>query len=197
MGAEKIVEKILQDARDKAREITSGAQAEAGKIVAEANKAAEGKKTVSLAAGDKEAALTKQRIVASAHMEAKKLLLQTKQDLLSAAFDSALEKIKNMDNTQFERLMTNLMIHLVETGDEVAIISEADKKRLSPEFLYYVNRTIAKEQVPCNVTMSDEVRDIPSGFILKRGDVEINATFEALLRQKKDALSAEVVKILF
>ncbi len=197
MGAEKIVEKILQDARDKAQEITSGAQAEAGKIVAEANKAAEGKKTVSLAAGDKEAALTKQRIVASAHMEAKKLLLQTKQDLLSAAFDSALEKIKNMDNTQFERLMTNLMIHLVETGDEVAIISEADKKRLSPEFLYYVNRTIAKEQVPCNVTMSDEVRDIPSGFILKRGDVEINATFEALLRQKKDALSAEVVKILF
>lgn len=197
MGAEKIVEKILQDARDKAQEITSGAQAEAGKIVAEANKAAEGKKTVSLAAGDKEAALTKQRIVASAHMEAKKLLLQTKQDLLSAAFDSALEKIKNMDNTQFERLMTNLMIHLVETGDEVVIISEADKKRLSPEFLYYVNRTIAKEQVPCNVTMSDEVRDIPSGFILKRGDVEINATFEALLRQKKDALSAEVVKILF
>ena len=197
MGAEKIVEKILQDARDKAQEITSGAQAEAGKIVAEANKAAEGKKTVSLAAGDKEAALTKQRIVASAHMEAKKLLLQTKQDLLSAAFDSALEKIKNMDNTQFERLMTNLMIHLVETGDEVAIISEADKKRLCPEFLYYGNRTIAKEQVPCNVTMSDEVRDIPSGFILKRGDVEINATFEALLRQKKDALSAEVVKILF
>lgn len=197
MGAEKIVEKILQDARDKAQEITSGAQAAAGKIVAEANKAAEGKKTVSLAAGDKEAALTKQRIVASAHMEAKKLLLQTKQDLLSAAFDSALEKIKNMDNTQFERLMTNLMIHLVETGDEVVIISEADKKRLSPEFLYYVNRTIAKEQVPCNVTMSDEVRDIPSGFILKRGDVEINATFEALLRQKKDALSAEVVKILF
>ena len=130
-------------------------------------------------------------------MEAKKLLLQTKQELLSAAFDSALEKIKNMDNTQFERLMTKLMINLVETGDEAVIISEADKKRLSPEFLYYVNRTIAKEQVPCNVTMSDEVRDIPSGFILKRGDVEINATFEALLRQKKDALSAEVVKILF
>lgn len=197
MGAEKIVEKILQDARDKAQEISSSAQAEAGKIVAAANKAAEGKKTVSLAAGEKEAALTKQRIVASAHMEAKKLLLQTKQDLLSAAFDAALETIKKMDNIQFERLMTNLMINLVETGDEVAIINEADKKRLSPEFLYYVNRTVAKEQVPCNVTMSDEARDIPSGFILKRGDVEINATFEALLRQKKDALSAEVVKILF
>ena len=197
MGAEKIVEKILQDARDKAQEITSGAQAEAGKIVAEANKAAEGKKTVSLAAGDKGGRADKTAYCCVGAHGGQKLLLQTKQDLLSAAFDSALEKIKNMDNTQFERLMTNLMIHLVETGDEVAIISEADKKRLSPEFLYYVNRTIAKEQVPCNVTMSDEVRDIPSGFILKRGDVEINATFEALLRQKKDALSAEVVKILF
>ncbi len=197
MGAEKIIDKIIADAEEKARSIASDAQAEAGRIVAAANDAAQGKKEKSLAAGEKEAALTKQRIVASAHMEAKKLLLQTKQDLLSEAFSAAIDKIKNMDNAQFERLMTDLMVNLIETGDETVIISEADKKRLSPDFIYYVNRTVAKEQVPCSVTMSDEVRDIPSGFILKRGDVEINATFEALLRQKKDALSAEVVKILF
>lgn len=197
MGAEKIIEKIIADAEEKAREITSGAQAEAGRIVAAANEAAAEKKEKSLAEGENEAALTKQRIVSSAHMEAKKLLLQARQDLLSEAFAAALNKIQNMDNAQFERLMTDLMVNLIETGDETVIINEADKKRLSPDFLYYVNRTVAKEQVPCNVTMSDEARDIPSGFILKRGDVEINATFEALLRQKKDALSAEVVKILF
>lgn len=197
MGAEKIIEKIIADAEEKAREITSDAQAEAGRIVAAANEAAAKKKEKSLAEGEKEAVLTKQRIVSSAHMEAKKLLLQARQDLLSEAFAAALDKIKNMDNAQFERLMTDLMVNLIETGDETVIINEADKKRLSPDFIYYVNRTVAKEQVPCNVTMSDEARDIPSGFILKRGDVEINATFEALLRQKKDALSAEVVKILF
>lgn len=197
MGAEKIIEKIIADAEEKAREITSDAQAEAGRIVAAANEAAAEKKEKSLAEGEKEAVLTKQRIVSSAHMEAKKLLLQARQDLLSEAFAAALDKIKNMDNAQFERLMTDLMVNLIETGDETVIINEADKKRLSPDFIYYVNRTVAKEQVPCNVTMSDEARDIPSGFILKRGDVEINATFEALLRQKKDALSAEVVKILF
>lgn len=196
MGAEKIIEKIIADAEEKAREITSGAQAEAGRIVARRTRLRqkEGKKPCRR---EKEAVLTKQRIVSSAHMEAKKLLLQTRQDLLSEAFAAALNKIKNMDNAQFERLMTDLMVNLIETGDETVIINEADKKRLSPDFLYYVNRTVAKEQVPCNVTMSDEARDIPSGFILKRGDVEINATFEALLRQKKDALSAEVVKILF
>ena len=197
MGAEKIIEKIIADAEEKAREITSDAQAEAGRIVAAANETAAEKKEKSLAEGEKEAVLTKQRIVSSAHMEAKKLLLQARQDLLSEAFAAALNKIKNMDNAQFERLMTDLMVNLIETGDETVIINEADKKRLSPDFIYYVNRTVAKEQVPCNVTMSDEARDIPSGFILKRGDVEINATFEALLRQKKDALSAEVVKILF
>lgn len=197
MGAEKIIEKIIADAEEKARAITSDAQAEAGRIVAAANEAAAEKKGKSLAEGEKEAVLTKQRIVSSAHMEAKKLLLQARQDLLSEAFAAALDKIKNMDNAQFERLMTDLMVNLIETGDETVIINEADKKRLSPDFIYYVNRTVAKEQVPCNVTMSDEARDIPSGFILKRGDVEINATFEALLRQKKDALSAEVVKILF
>lgn len=197
MSAERIIEKILQDANDKAREITSAAQAEAGKILAQANRAAEEKKAAGLAAGDKEAELTGQRITASARMESKKILLATKQGLLSEAFDMALEKIKKMDNSAFERLMTDLMINMIETGDETVIINEEDKKRLSPDFLYYVNRTVAKEEVVCNVTMSDEVRDIGSGFILKRGDVELNATFEALLRQKKDMLSAESVKILF
>lgn len=66
MGAEKIIEKIIADAEEKAREITSGAQAEAGRIVAAANEAAAKKKEKSLAEGEKEAVLTKQRIVSSA-----------------------------------------------------------------------------------------------------------------------------------
>ena len=197
MGVEKITDKILQDAKQKADEMIAQAEAEAAKICGAAGESAAEKQAVRLAAGDKEAELTKKRILASAQMEMKKQLLQTKQDLLSEAFALALDKIKNMKKDAFEKLMTDLMVNLIETGDEVVIINEEDKKRLSPDFIYYVNRTVAKEEVPCNVTMSDEVRDIPSGFILKRGDIEINATFEALLHQKKDALSAEVVKILF
>ena len=84
------------------------------------------------------------------------------------------------------------MVSMIETGNETVIINEDDKKRLSDSFVENVNKAASAK-----IELSDEKRDIPSGFVLKRGDVEINATFEAIFRQKKDELSAEVYKILF
>lgn len=192
MGAEKITEKIIADANVKAEKIIAEAQAEAQSIADEAAKIKAEKVSEGAKVGENEANLVKTRIVASAHMEAKKLLLKTKQDLLGKAFDMAKKKIDTMEAEEFEKLMTKLMVSMIETGNESVIICENDKKRLSDSFIDNVNKAASSK-----ITLSDEKRDIASGFILKRGDVEINATIEALFRQKKDELSAEVVKILF
>lgn len=192
MGAEKITDKIIADANKKAEEIIAEAKAEALSIANEAAVETAAKKSEGAKLGESEAQLLKSRIVASAHMEAKKLLLKTKQDLLGEAFDTAQKKIADMGTEEFEKLMLSLMASMIETGNETVIINEDDKKRLSDDFIANVNKAASAK-----IEMSDEKRDIPSGFILKRGDVEINATFEALFRQKKDELSSEVVKILF
>lgn len=196
VGTEKIIDKILADANSKADLIIKEAEDEAKTLMAQTGKSADSKKEESLEKGRVEAELTKKRIIASAQMEAKKLLLKTKQDLLAEAFEAALAKIRGMSDEDFRALMTRLIAGMIETGKETVIINDADKKRLGADFLKSVNESISKDR-PCSITLSDEVRDIPSGFILKRGDIEINATFEALFRQNRDALSAEIVKILF
>lgn len=197
MSTQKITEKILADARARAQEILDSARQEAGKVVEAALAQAEKDREHAVRESAQKAEMEQKRIVAAAHMEERRLLLAVKQELIEEAFQAALLKIRSLNDDEFERLMAALMVNLIETGDETVIINEQDKKRLSADFIYYVNRTIEKEQVPCHVTMSEEQRDMASGFILKRGNVEINATFEALLRQQRDTLSGEIVKILF
>lgn len=197
MSIENITSKILSDAREKAQQIVDDAQRQAEQILSDAAGEAQQRRETAMVAAEKEVQLTEERILSSAKMEEKKILLQTKQELLSQSFALALQKIESMSDEAYNKLVSTMMIKLIETGDEEIIMSERDKKRLSPDFVYYVNRTVAKEEVSCNVKFSDEMREIPLGFILKRGDIEINATFEALLRQRREELSAEVVKILF
>ena len=196
VGAEKITDKILSDAKSRADKIISAAESEAKSVCLQSDKTVEAMKSECMKRAGAEAELAKKRIIASAHMEAKKLLLETKQKLLSEAFDMALEKIRAMSDADFKAFMTKLMTGMIETGNETVIINKDDKKRLGEDFLDGVNKAVSKDK-PCKVTESEEKREIGSGFILKRGDIEINATFDALLRQQKDSLSAEIIKILF
>lgn len=197
MGIENITDRIIAEAEDKAREIIGAAEEEARKIISSAEQDAERNVAAARQAASKQAEQERERIAASARMEGKKLLLETKQALITEAFDLALQRLETLSDEEFERVISALMVKLIETGSEQVIINEKDKRRLKPDFLLRVNQAAAKNGVACNVTMSDESRDISSGFILKRGDVEINATFETLLRQWRDELSSEVAKILF
>lgn len=192
VGAEKIIDRIITDAQKKADEIMAAANAEANAIKAEAEAAKTSKISEGAQLGEKEAQFIKSRIVASAHMEAKKLLLQKKQALLAETFDNARSRLEQMNNDEFEALMQSLLVSLIETGDEEVVISNADKGRLSADFIDKVNKTASSR-----LKLSSEDTNIPSGSVLKRGDIEINATFDAIFRQKKEELSADIAKILF
>lgn len=198
MGAEKIIEKIISDANEKAEEIIKKAKQDAESINEIAHKKAAdmAKKADENAAS--EAQTVKQRAIASANMESKKLILKKKQELIEEAFETARKKIDTMDNESFEKLMISLMAKEAETGTETVIIAKKDQTRLSKDFIDKVNSELkSKGAASASLKFSDEQRDIESGFILQRGDIEINDSFDSLLRQKKEELSAQIVKILF
>ena len=48
-----------------------------------------------------------------------------------------------------------------------------------------------------NLTLSQESRPIKGGLILSDGDVEVNCTFETLVRLQRGELEREVAKVLF
>ncbi len=47
------------------------------------------------------------------------------------------------------------------------------------------------------LTVSEKTRPITGGIVLVRGDVEVNAALDELVRMQRDSLSAQVAEVLF
>lgn len=196
-GVEKIKEKILQDSEAKANAIIADAKKQAQEIIDKANvkaakKAEDIKKKASSDAADK------LRISNSMlELEMRKDILSTKQQLIEETFEKALESLSHMNDGEYEAMLQSLVIKAVETGEEEILLSKQDKNRLSADFSNKINQNLAQIGKKGNLKFSDEARNIIGGFVLKSGGVEMNYSFEALLRMNRDEIEPEVAAILF
>jgi V/A-type H+-transporting ATPase subunit E len=86
MGMTEIKEKILEEARAEADRIRQGAEAEAERITREAMAESEKIRALSLTQARQAAAEEKLARIIPARLEAKRLLLETKQQLLAEVF---------------------------------------------------------------------------------------------------------------
>lgn len=196
-GIEKIKEKILQDSEAKADSIIADSKIQAQQIIEEANAKA-AKKAEEIHKRASSEAADKLRINNSMlELEMRKEILSTKQQLIEEVFQGALESLSKMNNSEYEAMMQTLIVNAVETGEEEILLSKQDKTRLSGDFSNKVNQTLAQVGKKGNLKFSDETRDIIGGFVLKAKGVEINYSFEALLRMYRDEIEPEVAAILF
>lgn len=196
-GAEKIKERILEEARQQARKNVEQAEREAADMIKDAQKEAEQKKSAILEKARLEAEDRKKRLIAVAELEARKQKLQAKQDVVEEAFAKTLEKLNNLPAAQYQNILIDLIVSSVRTGNEQIIVSEKDRRRLTSDFIKSINTQLLNKGINADVKLSEETRPIQGGFILKQGDVEINNSFETIIRMQRDQLEAEVVRVLF
>jgi len=196
-GAEKIQQKILEEAHLQAQNNIKQAEDEKAGILEAARQEAENKRKAILEKAQQDAAETKRRILAVAELEVRKQKLQAKQEMVEEAFRMALHRLNTMENSEYELLLIDMIANLAKTGKEEIILSSKDKQRLSPDFVNKVNEKLNEKGITGLVKISDESRNIDGGFILKSGDVEINNSFDAMIRMQRNELEAEVVQALF
>lgn len=194
-GAEKLLEKILGEAQLQIEENLKQAKEEAAGIINSAHKEADKRKTEILKKAEVDASDLRKRMLAISGLEIRKKVLRTKQDVVEEAFSKALIKLNSMSKEAYEGAIAGMIVSLAKTGDEEIILSKTDKN-FSPDFLNKVNSMLISKGMLGSLRISDEARDFNGGFILKAGDIEINNTFDALLKMKHDELEFEVVKIL-
>ena len=60
--------------------------------------------------------------------------------------------------------------------------------------MFFINKTKIGQAM---LAVSEETRDISGGFILKDGRIEVNCTFDALVRAEREQTVGEVAKLLF
>ena len=107
-----------------------------------------------------------------AQLDARKLELAAKQEMLAKAYDRAMERLTSLPDGEYVGLWA------ARSGKQV--VTQANE-RLGDGHL----------------TLSVQTRPIRGGLILSDGDVEVNCTFETLVRLLRGEMDRTVVEVLF
>jgi len=97
-----------------------------------------------------------------------------------------------MPDEQYIAVLADLMVKASSTGTEAVIFSAEDREKVGKAAVEKANAASGKQMV-----LSDETQPIKGGFILKDQNVEVNCTFETLVRLQKAETAGAVAKKLF
>ena len=193
-GIEKITGRINEDVQREIDAMTADARREAGEIAARYREQADRESAEIVERGRRAAAEREERLASVAQLEARKLELAAKQEMLQKAFDKALERLLTLPEEQYNVLLSELAVKAARTGREQVILSQKDRTRYGKQAVAAANEKLGDKG---HLTLSQESRPIKGGLILSDGDVEVNGTFETLVRLQRGALDREVAKVLF
>lgn len=189
-GIENIIKRIEDEAKAQAEQIMAQAESDADAVRKEYEKKAEEKKKAITERGKKNADERASRLSGIAGLEARKQSLAKKQELISRAFDAAVKKLEALSDDERADALASLALRAANGGSGEIILSASERAAIG-------DKIIAKCAANKAVTLSQETREIESGFIFRDGSAEVNCTFRTLVDEQRDALSREVADILF
>jgi len=187
-GLDKIVDKIIGDAKEYAQNQKLEADAKAGDIIAEEeDRASEFKKRISKEAkADGEIIL--QRASSVSQMEKRDVLLGAKRELLDMAYAEAVKVLQNADKDTYIAFLKKQLesaISEMPDADYEIFSNEKDKDTICQLLTNYNNIKFAG------------TRAIDGGFILKRRGVELNCSLSSCVYSLRNESEDEIRKMLF
>ena len=191
-GIEKITQRIDQDTQAEIDRILSEAREEADQITDRYKAQAEAEAASLAARNKKTAAEREERLVSVAQMEARKVQLAAKQEMVEKAYDLALEKLCAMPDARYTEVLAGLLVQASSNGREEAIFSPEDRERVGKAAVDKANAASGKQ-----LKLSKETRPLKGGFVLRDENIEVNCTFDTLVRLEKAETTGAVVKKLF
>jgi len=196
-GIEKIISRIDADAAAEAAEIKAASDAKCAALREEYDKRAEAE-YAQLAADGKTAADTRyERLCGAARLQAKKDLLEEKQQLIGEAFGKAVDTLAAIPENEYVDLCAKLAAKAAFSGEEEMVFSPADKAARADLICEKANKLLSESGKKAALTVSAETRNIRGGIILTDGKVEMNCSFELLVGGLRNELSGEVARALF
>ena len=225
-GIDKITQRIGADTQAEIDRILADAAVQAEAAADKFRTQAEAEDRDLLAKSERAAAEREERLVSAAQMEARKTLLTAKQEMVEKTSALALEKLCSMPDERYAEILAGLLVKASSTGQEEVIFSPEDRARVGKAAVAKANEALAKSVAPelpkelteskvgaiinkvaagvsaiaqgtAMLTLSEETRPIHGGFILKNGNIEVNCTFDTLVRLQKAETAGAVAKKLF
>ena len=191
-GIDKIIQRIEADAQAELDRVLNAAKEHAEEITELYRSRAEAEAAELKARNEKNAAEREERLVSSAQMEVRKASLAAKQQMLDKAYALALDKLCSMPDAQYIETVAELLVQAAPRGAGKVIFAPGEKERIGAAAVAKAN-----EKLDGQLTVAEETRPIRGGFILSDGKVEVNCSFDTLVRLQKNETAGAVAKILF
>jgi len=184
-SAEKILSAISEQSKLKASEIIKEAEEKAAEIKNEALLNAKAQAEHIIDDANKKAKLIKATGKSGAQLILREASLECRRQQINLIIEKTVEKINNMsDSDYFDFLMA--IVDKNELISGTMYLNANDLKRDISNF---------KSKLK-GIEISDIPANINGGFILKQGDIEINASLGALVHEKRSILVDEINNII-
>ncbi len=182
---ELVAAKILEEANNQAQDIMTAAGLEAEKRSVQIEEKAV------LEAGE-----IMNRSKSAAALQERKILLETKQQLINDTIAKARKSLAELPAAEYVDIILSMIKKYAHNRAGQIRFSAADKERLPADFDERVK--IALSGLPsAELSVSEEAASLEGGFLLIYGDIEENCTFDALFAAEKDILQDKVHCVLF
>ncbi len=177
-----LVQKILDDAQERANAIIEDANKVKEDIIESKVKVANENKKRIIERATAEANLLKERVISGAELKVRNEKLKAKQTVIDRVFDLAKESLKKLDEDKYISYLTNTLKTLKLNGDEVLVVPEKMKKKVKTLGLF--------------IKVSDN-EAVDSGFLIKGKGIMLNYTFDSLIEHYREELETEIAQSLF
>ena len=192
MSIDNITSKILSDAENNADSSLMNAENTKQEIINKARSEAEVIIKTEAERAAKDAVDLKNRRVSAAELQGRKMLLSAKQEAIKKSFNAAIDKLKVMPEEKYLSFLAQEIVKIPNCEGSI-VLNAKDRENIGERLVKTVNEKLGAEKV----ALSKNTVKASGGFVLKRGSVEINSTFETLLDSMKDELTGEIANALF
>jgi len=195
-GAEKLIEKILNDAQRDAEAAWAEAEAKKQALRDKMLREIERHKAEIERMADEAIAENKKRMAAVYDLEYRKQLLTAKQEMMQKAREAALTRLRALDDKSYVALMKRRLLECASSGTGAIAVSPSET-RLDAVFLADINAELMKTASRGELQLLPERRDIDGGFVYIDGGMEIDVSLGALMDEAWQQVETQVAAALF
>jgi V/A-type H+-transporting ATPase subunit E len=191
MSLAQITEKIKRDASEEAAKILERSREQEAAIKRETEAEVKRLEEHARERFSKERPEIFRRREIVAKLDVNKIHLGSQRRLIREVFELGLERLGKLDKAQYVAFCGHLLKEGVDSGDEVIEFSNGEKY-LDMAWVDAFNKANGT-----HLTVSKNRGDFSGGFVLSKGRIAINCTWEMLVQVASENLENEVVSRLF
>jgi len=196
-GLDRVKARLMEQTGEKVKALQAEADGEIAEIMAKFTKEAEETYWKHATAGKQAIDQKAQGLADTAAMESRKQVLSFKQELMEKTFALALERLSDLSEEKYLRLLVNSAVKASQSGQERLIFSMRDRGHYGKRVTIAANEALEAMGREGKLTMSEEIRPIRGGVILTDGLVDANCSIEALIEAHRRELVIPVAEALF